>query len=189
MADEPGKPPASPTQPTSPGGPDTPIKLPESPGEPGKLSGSNEAGVPRLPHEVAEATEDELRLWMKILDEQAKPAKPDEAVKPAAAEDEHEANVQRWWLRYSVAGVVVLMLWTELIGIFLLLLLQGLNIHLHIPWMQWLEISFHLNDWLFGAVISGVFVQTIWSFHAVATHLFPDGAAKAEAIAKGTKGG
>ena len=85
--------------------------------------------------------------WRVLFKKATPKAVTSEVVPPAVKEEEAD---QRWWLRYTVAAVVVLMLWMELAGIFLLLLFQGLKIHLHIPWMQWTDVRFQLNDWLFG---------------------------------------
>ena len=103
-------------------------------------------------------------------------------VEPAADEEKKDEAKQKWWLRYSVAGLVAFLLLVELAGLFVLLLLQGFG---GVPYTHR---PFKLNDWLFGVVISGVFVQTVWCLHGIATHLFPEGADKFKEMLAALKG-
>ena len=105
-------------------------------------------------------------------------------VEPAADQEKDADAKQKWWLRYVVAFFVLVTLWLELAGIMLLLLLQGFGsggLVLGLP-------LFKLNDWVIGAVVSGVFVQTLWCLHNIASHLFPEGVEKLKQMLAALKG-
>ena len=105
--------------------------------------------------------------WHGIVNALAGSAKTTSAVEPAATKEKDDEAKQKWWLRYMVAAFVLWTLWMELVGIYVLVMFQGFQFH-----------DFKLNDWLFGALLSGVLVQTVWCLQAIASHLFPDGEGK-----------
>lgn len=99
-----------------------------------------------------------------------------EVVEASDQEQEAEA-VQRWWLRYAVATVVVAILCLELAAILMLLLFQGFKYR-----------GFQLDNLLIGSVVGGVFLQTVWCLQNIAAHLFPEGADKLAKLPKGGLG-
>lgn len=82
-------------------------------------------------------------------------------LRDAAVERQRDSE-QRRRLRYGIAIMVVLLLWTELIALFALIVWQGRG-------------HFHLNEWMFGFLTNGVLLQTFFSLRTIITHLFPKG--------------
>ncbi len=126
----------------------------------------------------AEETERQLAALARL---RRVSARPTAKVEPAAAKDKHDDDVQRWWLRYVVATVVVLTFWTELIGLYVLVLLQGFG-GLGFPYLR--SYAFKLDPWLIGVVVVGVLIQTIWCLQNIAAHLFPEGEGKMGSLPK-----
>lgn len=79
--------------------------------------------------------------------------------------DEHQFSElqQTVALRYWVCGFVAIILFVELIGLFGIVIGQGLK------WLQ-------LNEWAFTMLTNGVLLQSFFSFRTIVTHLFPNGA-------------
>jgi hypothetical protein len=84
-------------------------------------------------------------------------------IKEAAARDhDSEDRIQLHWMRYAIAGFVAILLMSELVGLYSIILWQGRG-------------HFKLDPSVIGIVSGGVLVQTFFSFRTIVTHVFPNG--------------